>query len=379
MIRSPTAPDGYSIVRQISSGGFGDVFELRHNRSRVHYAGKMIQCLTPKAQEQIDREVARLRMFNHPGIVKLKEVKSMANMKVIVMELGGQSLAEKVQYYKGLGDDFPRNLVYQVIKTASSALNAMHSCSGGPVAHGDIKLENILLDDEGNVKLCDLGAAVREDDTASHSVMTYIYMSPERANSPSLQATAQADVWALGVVLHQLLFGKPHLQSTSLPQLVKDIDDFRVQMIGHECGQNERFLLMKLLDPNPRTRITSYQLCDPDTLRCLVNSADDVWRVLDSGTPPQQPQQQYEYNPPLPLRYQPPEYSPPQYSPPPSQPIERQPARRIVETRPAPEPRMNFMERGLRDYHERAMAVMQNSRDRRNRGERRGRDRVGFD
>ncbi|KAK2962638.1 hypothetical protein BLNAU_2471 [Blattamonas nauphoetae] len=92
-------PDGYSFVKPLSSGGFGSVVEMMETSSKEHYAGKMIPCVTEKDIERIDREVKRLRQFVHPGIVKLKEVASMGNMKMIVMELGGQSLAEIVKDY----------------------------------------------------------------------------------------------------------------------------------------------------------------------------------------------------------------------------------------------------------------------------------------
>ncbi|KAK2956503.1 hypothetical protein BLNAU_8557 [Blattamonas nauphoetae] len=93
-------PDGYSFVRTISSGGFGSVVEMIEFSTQRHYAGKMIPCMAAKDKERIDREVNRLRKFAHPGIVGLKELASMDNMKVIVMELGEQSLADIVKDHR---------------------------------------------------------------------------------------------------------------------------------------------------------------------------------------------------------------------------------------------------------------------------------------
>ncbi|KAK2945922.1 hypothetical protein BLNAU_19139 [Blattamonas nauphoetae] len=96
-------PKGYSFVRTISSGGFGSVVDLIEKSTQKHYAGKMMQCVTAKDKERIDREVNRLRKFAHPGIVGLKELASMGNMKVIVMELGEQSLADIVKDHASRG------------------------------------------------------------------------------------------------------------------------------------------------------------------------------------------------------------------------------------------------------------------------------------
>ncbi|KAK2953386.1 hypothetical protein BLNAU_11672 [Blattamonas nauphoetae] len=103
-------PEGYEFVKIISSGGFGSVVEMRENATKNHYAGKMIQCLTETDKQRIDREVNRLKMFAHPWIVKFKEVVSMDNTKVIVMELGGKSLAAIVSEYAACGERMPRNV-----------------------------------------------------------------------------------------------------------------------------------------------------------------------------------------------------------------------------------------------------------------------------
>ncbi|KAK2954416.1 hypothetical protein BLNAU_10584 [Blattamonas nauphoetae] len=92
-------PEDYEFVRIINSGGFGSVVEIVEKSSQIHYAGKMIQNIASIDHERIEREVGRLRQFNHPAIVKLKEVVSMVNTYVIIMELGGQSLAEIVKGY----------------------------------------------------------------------------------------------------------------------------------------------------------------------------------------------------------------------------------------------------------------------------------------
>ncbi|KAK2960298.1 putative Calcium/calmodulin-dependent protein kinase type II alpha chain [Blattamonas nauphoetae] len=275
-------PDGYSFVKPISSGGFGSVVEMIENSTQEHYAGKMIPCVTPKDTERIDREVNRLRKFAHPGIVKLKEVATMGNMKVIVMELGGQSLSEIVKDYTSRKALMPRDVVYRVMVDIASALAMMHSEEGGRTAHGDVKLENILLFAGGAFKLCDLGAAESEDVSSTRSVMSQLYVSPERMESETGKATCSSDVWALGIVLHWLLFGEPPFKSQNAARLFREIGSFKVSMIGESCGGEERALLMRMLDPNPETRVTSTQLCSFGMFRCIVNTTSALWVLKDA-------------------------------------------------------------------------------------------------
>ncbi|KAK2963865.1 putative CAMK family protein kinase [Blattamonas nauphoetae] len=275
-------PEGYSFVREISSGGFGSVVELMENSTKEHYAGKMIPGVTAKDKDRIDREVNRLRTFAHPGIVALKEVASMGNMKVIVMELGEQSLAEIVRDHTSRGVLVAREVVYRVMVDVSSALNSMHSHETGTTAHGDVKMENILLFPGGHFKLCDLGAAESETGSSTRSVMSQLYVSPEQMESETGRATCSSDVWALGIVLHWLLFGEPLFKNKSILKLGQEISSFQVSMIGESCGGEERALLMRMLDPNPETRVTSRQLCSFGVFRCIINTKSALWRLKDA-------------------------------------------------------------------------------------------------
>ncbi|KAK2946112.1 putative CBL-interacting protein kinase 31 [Blattamonas nauphoetae] len=275
-------PKGYTYLRTISSGGFGSVVEMVENSTKIHYAGKMIPCMTGKDNKRIADEVIRLRLFAHPRIVGLKEATTTVNMKVIVMELGGQSLAEIVKDYTSRGILVPREVVYRVMVDVSSALNFMHNHSSEATAHGDVKMENILLFARGHFKLCDLGAAESDDVSSTRSVMSQLYVSPERIESDTGRATCSSDVWALGIVLHWLLFGEPPFKSQNAARLIQEIGSFQVSMIGSSCGGEERALLMRMLDPNPTTRVTSSQLSSFGVFRCLVNTASAVWRLKDA-------------------------------------------------------------------------------------------------
>ncbi|KAK2944523.1 putative Calcium/calmodulin-dependent protein kinase type II alpha chain [Blattamonas nauphoetae] len=282
MSESIKVPDGYSFVKPINSGGFGIVVEMQENSTQKHYAGKMIPCVTPKDKERIDREVNRLRKLVHPGIVGLKELASMDNMKVIVMELGGQSLADMVRDHTSRGVLVAREVVYRVMVDVSSALQVMHNHESGATAHGDVKMENILLFGGGHFKLCDLGAAESENGSSSLSVMSQQYLSPERMESETGRATCSSDVWALGIVLHWLLFGESPFKSQNAARLFREIGSFKASMIGEGCGGEERVLLMRMLDPNPETRVTSSQLCSFGVFRCLMNTPSALWRLKDA-------------------------------------------------------------------------------------------------
>ncbi|KAK2952937.1 putative Carbon catabolite-derepressing protein kinase [Blattamonas nauphoetae] len=281
MADSIQVPVGYSFLRIINSGGFGTVVEMIEKSTNMHYAGKIVQCLTQKHKDRFDREVGRLKTFEHPRIIKLKESVAMEGNQVMVMELGGKSLADVVQDYAERKVRMPREEVYRVMEDIASALEMMHNHESGRTAHGDIKMENILMDADGHAKLCDFGAAESEDVSSSRSVMSQLYVSPERMESETGAATCEADVWALGVVLYWLLFGEPPFKAKNPIQLIREIASFKPIGIPNSCGEEERALLMRMMDPCAETRVTCRQLLLSKSFRCLVNTIEGVWKLKD--------------------------------------------------------------------------------------------------
>ncbi|KAK2946581.1 putative Carbon catabolite-derepressing protein kinase [Blattamonas nauphoetae] len=273
-------PKTYEFIREIGAGGFGAVHEWKEKASGVHYAAKIIRLVSNKDEQRIDREVVRLRHYVHPQIVFLKEVLPMSNARAIVMELGQQALSDFVSQHKERHSLVPREIVYRIMIDVSSALSFMHNHPTGQASHGDIKMENILLFPNGHAKLCDLGAG-ESANTTSLGERTCLYMSPERIDDESSHATPASDVWSLGVILFELLNGKPLFTTTNTPKQIRDIAAFKTSSIGNECGEDERILLTKLLDTNPGSRIRSEQLMDESVLRCLLNTTDAVWKLRE--------------------------------------------------------------------------------------------------
>ncbi|KAK2947376.1 putative Protein kinase domain containing protein [Blattamonas nauphoetae] len=197
------------------------------------------------------------------------------------MELGGKSLADLVKDYTDRKVLMPREDVYRVMEDIASALEMMHNHEGGRTAHGDVKMENILMDADGHIKLCDFGAAESEDVSVSRSVISQLYVSPERMESETGAATCEADVWSLGVVLYWLLFGEPPFTSKNPAQLIRAISSFKATMIPNSCGEEERALLMRMLNPCVEIRMTCRQLCLGKAFRCIVNTPGGVWKLKD--------------------------------------------------------------------------------------------------
>ena len=151
----------------------------------------------------IAREAKAASALNHPNIVTIHELVRSESDSAIVMELvQGGSLAK----FRGalLSSD-------QVLPIAAQIAKALAAAHANGIIHGDIKPENIMLRDDGYVKVLDFGLARRaaiETSAGEHEVVfgTLRYMSPEQARGESL--THASDIFSFGLVLFELAAGR---------------------------------------------------------------------------------------------------------------------------------------------------------------------------
>ncbi|KAK2949394.1 hypothetical protein BLNAU_15690 [Blattamonas nauphoetae] len=123
------------------------------------------------------------------------------------------------------------------------------------------------------------GETYSDDMSLTEFEMPQLYVSPERLDSESGEATCEGDVWSLGVVLYWLLFGEPPFKKNNMVQLIRDIPSFKAVNIPNSCGEEERALLMRMMDPCAESRITCRQLRLSKSFQCIVNTIEGVWKL----------------------------------------------------------------------------------------------------
>ena len=156
------------------------------------------------AMRRFRREALSATQLTHPNIVGVYDVGQSQEMNYIVMEyVEGTDLKDYVRQKGALHPMEAVRIMMQIV----SAIAAAHQ---NRIIHRDIKPQNILIDKEGNVKITDFGIAVALSDTSLTQTNTLLgsvhYLSPEQARGG--MATIQTDIYALGIVLYELLTGK---------------------------------------------------------------------------------------------------------------------------------------------------------------------------
>jgi len=200
--------DRYQIVKHLARGGMADVFEADDLLLNRRVAVKVLHANFASDQAFVTRfrrEAQAAANLSHPNIVAIYDWGQEDGTYFMVMELiRGQTLRQIV---KTEGPLLPRRAA-EIAAETSAALSIAHQHG---VIHRDIKPGNIMITEDGTVKVTDFGIARALDDseelTRTGAVIgTATYFSPEQAQG--LPADERSDIYALGIVLYEMLSGK---------------------------------------------------------------------------------------------------------------------------------------------------------------------------
>ena len=163
-------------------------------------------------KKNLIREIRILESLDHPNVVQLFQVIEQPRHINLVMEfIGVKTLAKFVKRSKDfrLGEDEARTIFKQIVE-------GIQYCHEQGIVHRDIKLENIIIDHELNIRIIDFGFAIKYDPSKRLKIFcgTPEYLAPEVIANETYDGTA-ADCWSLGVLLYIMLCGKKPFKGTA--------------------------------------------------------------------------------------------------------------------------------------------------------------------
>ena len=197
----PTEIDGYTVLRQLGMGAYGTVWLAREDRTGRMVAIKYYPHRQGLNWSILNREVEKLAtLYTSRNIVRLLDVGWNAEPPYYVMEFVENG---------SLGDLLAKGSlpVDESVRIAKQVCLALVEAHGAGVLHCDLKPDNVLLDSQFQVRLCDFGQS-RMSHEQSPALGTLYYMAPEQADLNAVP-DARWDVYAVGALLYHMLTGQP--------------------------------------------------------------------------------------------------------------------------------------------------------------------------
>ncbi len=266
------AEERYRVLRKVASGGMGVVWAAEDTVLGRTVALKMLR----SARFAEDAEMARFSVeaaaaagLDHPNIVPVYEAGRLDGQPYFTMKLiDGHSLAVEL---RGRGRFPAREAAEFMVRIA----RAVHHAHSRGVLHRDLKPGNILLDAHGNPWLTDFGLAKLTADDAGLTLSeahlgTPHYMAPEMARGRTAEISVASDVWALGVILWELLCGRPPFAGGTTVEILRCIVEEEPTLpAGAKVDPDLLTLARRCLEKAPAAR-----------LACASELADELDRWL---------------------------------------------------------------------------------------------------
>ena len=264
----------YEVVGLLGVGGMGEVLRARDNRLNRDVALKVLPELVaadPDRLARFQREAQVLAALNHPNIAHIHGFEDSGSVHAIVMELvEGPTLADIIFSEDGA----PALHLQEVLPIARQIAEALEAAHEQGIIHRDLKPANVKVRDDGTVKVLDFGLAKAMDSgtpgtqdpsnsptltaratQAGMILGTAAYMAPEQAKGKPVDK--RADIWAFGVVLHEMLTGERCFKGDDVSETLASVLKDRPAFDELPAGTPPRLkrLLERCLERDPKQRL----------------------------------------------------------------------------------------------------------------------------
>ena len=246
----------YKLVKLLGQGSFGKAYLAKSDNDDKDYVIKqmIMEDMTDEEKRETFNEAIVLKKLDHPNIIKFKEVfrqrKPKDILNIVTEFADGGDLAQKIEQQKK--KPFPESQILDYITQICLALQHVHKKK---IIHRDLKSGNVFLMKSGIIKLGDFGIAKVLKSTLSKAISTVgtpYYLSPEIINKQPYDS--KTDIWALGVLLYELMTFKMPFNAVSLPLLYNKINKGSYPNPPSTYSSELRDLLKRCLTVNPGNR-----------------------------------------------------------------------------------------------------------------------------
>lgn len=279
----------YRILARFELGESGSVFKAVHTSQRQTFLLKILRGQLDRAipaHHQFTEDIQMTTYLDHPQIVRTMPLEFYEDFIVIPMEfVYGQEVSEKIAAGK--------STVEEVHKIALQAVDALRTAHHAGLVHGRLTSNNLLLTHEGDLKIFEFGLASLPEDLLFHDtedpphanlpltirrppLSRDAYLAPEQVNG--YRPEGPSDLFALGVILYELLIGEFLFLGTDVEELYRQIQQRelpRVEQIRPGVSKGLGKVISSLLEKDPAKRYPSAEFLLEDLRRIRTGESID--------------------------------------------------------------------------------------------------------
>jgi serine/threonine protein kinase len=239
----------YALLEVLGRGSHSKVHLALNTDTNKLFAAKAISTSMKDTFMIIQREIRLLRRLSHPNLVTLHEVLHSKREQTVYLLLDWAPYGSLSDLFRFQLSD---RLIASIFIQICDALSYLHSQE---IVHHDIKPANILLFDNGLVKLCDFGIS-RSFESVDDVLGSPAYQAPEDFSDDGnvLLDPIKREVWSLGISIYQTAFGKLPYSGRNVYEIANSIMNRRLE-IPEKASESLKDLLTKMLNVNPTMRL----------------------------------------------------------------------------------------------------------------------------
>lgn len=271
IIKGQKINNRYEIIRNIGEGGMANVYLALDTILNRKVAVKILRgdlATDEKFVRKFQREASAASNLDHPNIVGIYDVGEDDGNYYIVMEyVEGRTLKSLIKRRGSL-------TLAEVIDIMTQLTSGIEHAHEKGIIHRDIKPQNVLILDDGLVKIADFGIAQALNSnelTQTNSVMGSVhYLPPEQANGTG--STYKSDIYSLGILMFELLIGKvPFKGENAVEIAIKQMNDPIPSIcdLKEEIPQSVENIVLKATAKNPKNRYDTVEEMKYDIKTCL--------------------------------------------------------------------------------------------------------------
>lgn len=214
----------YNLIKLIGQGGYSSCYKIFSLQYKKEFVCKITIANYAKERTSYKDEIEYLTHIMHPNVIRIYDFFEEDNMLYMILDYCENGSLEDA--YKS-GQRIPYKDLLRIVDQIVDALSYLHS---NHIAHHDIKPANILIDQNNNVKLADFGISMKCDSGSTHDCRGSLsFCSPEILRKKEYDPM-KADVWAFGVTLYRMAFGRLPFKA-STPEQLKTLVDLGIYSI----------------------------------------------------------------------------------------------------------------------------------------------------